>query len=706
MEHGSQVSDSAAPEHEARVKLAERWLKFAGHGRIRPLLQISGYPSCNTSRSSAAAACHSIESPPSSKGMEKSAGDEKSAAASAAVPTWYRVGDLVVDAECGRVTRDSREILLGKVSLDLLLALVRGAPGFVSVDSLLQRVWPGMVVGPETVAQRVKLLRSALDDDAKEPRYIAGVRGRGYRLVAPVTALEASAAKPSTLTDTGWDPGPEPQSGTRLPRSIAVLPFANLTAEPDKEYFGDGMAEELINVLSQVPGLKVPARTSSFAYKGRNLDVRRIARDLGVETVLEGSVRSAGERIRVVAQLVDAKSGFHVWSHSWDRRFEDLFKVQDQIAAAIVQALGVARTGARLESMAESPPTHDLEAYQLYLQGQSLRSRVNEQNLRRAVELFEQASARDPKFGRAVAAAVMARANLLYWGFTPCATLEEVERDTRRALELDPSLVEAHALLGLLSATRGRWVDADRHCRRSLSTCNPDPYLRAWYAIGVLQGAGHLRQSLAELREAYRLAPADSQIVGQLAQPHMLLGHDADALRYARLAVDLGMSDQGFLLSLVQSDVAMRSRRYAEAAQHLLAGPPTHDPAVVTLVYSALADASQRPAALAALHRSDIIRGNAVTDSYRQFPIIMWYTNLGALDLAYEAVNRFLDRFSESREIGIPGGWATLWQSQMRAFRLDRRFQALATRLGLMDYWKQFGPPDEYELTGGQLRPA
>jgi TolB-like protein len=635
--------------------------------------------------------------------MEKSVGDEKRAAA---VPTWYRVGDLVVDTERGSVTRDGQEISLGKVSFDLLVALMRGAPGFVSIDSLMQRVWSGMVVGPETVAQRVKLLRSALDDDAKEPRYVAGVRGRGYRLVAPVATLGASAAEPATLTDPECGPDPEPQTGTCLPRSIAVLPFANLTAEPDKEYFGDGMAEELINVLTQIPGLKVPARTSSFAYKGRNLDVRRIARDLGVETVLEGSVRSAGERIRVVAQLVDAKSGFHVWSHSWDRRFEDLFKVQDELAAAIVQALGVSASSRNLESAGHSRPTADLEAYQLYLQGQSLRSRANEQSLRRAVELFEQASARDPKFGRAVAAALMARANLLYWGFTPCATVEEIERDTRRALELDPSLVEAHALLGLLSATCGRWVDAERHCRRSLSTSNPDPYLRAWYAIGVLQGAGHLRQSLAELREAYRLAPADSQIIGQLAQPHMLLGHDADALRFARLAVDLGMSHQEHLLSLVQSHVAMCSHRYAEAAQHWLSGPPTHDPAVVSLVYSALADPSKRLSALSALQRSDVIGGNAVTDSYRQFPIVVWYTKLGALDLAYEAANRFLDRFSASGEIGTPGGWGVLWHSQMRPFRLDRRFQALVTRLGLMDYWKEFGPPDEYELSGVQLRPA
>jgi len=152
--------------------------------------------------------------------------------------------------------------------------------------------------------------------------------------------------------------------------------------------------------------------------------------------------------------------------------------------------------------------------------------------------------------------------------------------------------------------------------------------------------------------------------------------------------------------------VAMRCHRYAEAAQHWLSGPPNQDPAVVRLVYAAMADSSQRTAALAALQRLDFIQGNSVSDSFRHFPIQLWYTSLGALDLAYEAANRFLDRHSHSGEIGLPNGWGGLWIAQMLPFRLDPRFQALVTRLGLMDYWKQFGPPDGYELTSGQLRPC
>ena len=153
-----------------------------------------------------------------------------------------------------------------------------------------------------------------------------------------------------------------------MPRaSLAVVPFANLTGEASKEYFSDGMAEELINSLSHISGLKVPARTSSFAYKGRNVDIRRISQDLGVATILEGSVQSAGNRIRVTAELVDGRSGYHLWSSSYDRRFTDIFKLQDDLTAAIVQALR-ATLGATLASPAtRPPPTTDVLAYQLWM---------------------------------------------------------------------------------------------------------------------------------------------------------------------------------------------------------------------------------------------------------------------------------------------------------------------------------------------------
>jgi transcriptional activator of cad operon len=316
----------------------------------------------------------------------------------------YRAGDLLIDVGTRTVTREGRELDITGLSFDLLLTLVRDAPNLVSARELMERVWPGVVVSPETVIQRIMLLRQALGDSAENPLYIAAVRGHGYRMAAavatpaagPLQPAEASAAS-SAISAPGDDAsaslqGPAVAFGMRVRRriglgvlaalglllvsgaaglwwfhehrgtapvvtrvvpahvsrpdassiprsSVAVMPFANLTGDPARDYLGDGMAEELIDTLAQVPGLKVPARTSTFAYKGRSADIRQIARDLGVATVLEGSVRSAGERLRVGVRLVDAASGFQIWSQDYDRRSPDLFQLQDDLAAQTVQAL-------------------------------------------------------------------------------------------------------------------------------------------------------------------------------------------------------------------------------------------------------------------------------------------------------------------------------------------------------------------------------
>src|SRR5665213_2373760 len=250
--------------------------------------------------------------------------DTDSIVAAMAASNGYRVEDLLIDTRLGRVIRDGADLGITGLSFDLLVALVRVAPNPVSIDALMEDVWPGVVVSPETVTQRIKLLRQGLGDSANKPRYIAVRRGHGYRLLATVKPLEVELSAPSAAT------------------SVAIMPFANLTGAPGNEYLGDGMAEEIINVLSGVRGLKVPARTSSFAYKGRDADVR-----------------SAGERIRISARLVDATSGFQIWSETYDRQFADLFKLQDNLAAQIVQTLR-AHLSADLPVLPErSAPTAD-----------------------------------------------------------------------------------------------------------------------------------------------------------------------------------------------------------------------------------------------------------------------------------------------------------------------------------------------------------
>lgn len=315
----------------------------------------------------------------------------------------YRVDDLVIDVRRQRVTRGNEKIVLSPLSYELLLALLHAAPNLVSLDELMKRVWPGLVITPETVSQRVKLVRHALGDNAGSPRYIAGVRGRGYRLVAAVKAVDPSdapgpngaaflvaappftgspdvrAIDPAQPSETSasqppirqraalrrtlypalgllvaavlvytiiggeslgdWLAVEEPASGTELAgNSLAVLPFANLSGDPASEHFSDGLTEEILNRLSGSKGLRVLARTSSFAYKGSGLDAQKLRDRLGVRYLLEGSVRREGRQIRVTARLVD-ESGFRIWSRSYQRKIRGVFAVQDEIAASVVKSV-------------------------------------------------------------------------------------------------------------------------------------------------------------------------------------------------------------------------------------------------------------------------------------------------------------------------------------------------------------------------------
>src|SRR5512139_2524341 len=187
--------------------------------------------------------------------------------------------------------------------------------------------------------------------------------------------------------------------------SIAVLPFSNLSGDPAKDYFSDGMSEELLNLLARIPGLQVAARTSAFAYKGRSVDVREVGRELGVETVLEGSVRQAGDKVRITAQLIDTETGFHLWSETYDRELKDIFVVQDEIARAIVERLRIQLAPEEQQlAQRDQAPTQNVEAYEQFLQGRAIWKRRGEQNIRTAISLYQSALARDPAFARAHAA--------------------------------------------------------------------------------------------------------------------------------------------------------------------------------------------------------------------------------------------------------------------------------------------------------------
>jgi TolB-like protein len=519
-------------------------------------------------------------------------------------------------------------------------------------------------------------------------------------------ALSAAAAWKLHLgrTTTAAPPITEASSSPRT--SVAVMPFANLTGDASKEYLGDGMGEELIDALAKVPGLKVPSRTSSFAYKGRHADLKQIASDLHVGTILEGSVRSAGETIRISAELIDAQTDTHLWSDSYDRKFTDLFKLQDDLAMAIVQAMQVNLHGSSPVSVAQAPPTQDVEAYRLYLQGVSVYSRFSEKEMRDGIALLKQALDRDPGFARAWADLGIAHLGAVRGGYPLPNALQDAEQEATRALALDPGLVNGSLVLGSVSAYRGDWIKADALYEAAIARDGGNPIIRYARANDILESVGHLRLALEEANVAYRLAPVDTSALVALSAVHSIAGHDAEAIHYLDLLLQIGFSPDVTPLPQIRANALTRSGRYREAGERMLIVQPARmreagGDVVIRAVYAALGEPRKKPSAVAALQallkklKADDIDVNA------RKALIATFVQLDALDEAFQLANQTLDFFARSNTVG--SAWGVLWLPEMRPFRRDPRFQPFVTRMGLMEYWKQYGPPDDCDLKDGKL---
>ena len=302
------------------------------------------------------------------------------------------------------------------------------------------------------------------------------------------------------------------EGGRRVP-SIAVLPFANLSADKEQEYFCDGMTEELITALSALQGLRVAAHSSSFQFKGQALDIRKVGEQLNVETVLEGSVRKLGERLRVAAQLVNVSDGYHLWSERYDRRLDDVFEVQDEIARAIVEKLKVKLIG-EPEAPLVKRGTANLEAYQLYLQGRYYYARRYKGGLGEAVSCFSRAVAIDPDFAPAWAGLAESYGIMAFFAYRPVSELHPKAMEAaRRALALDESLPEAHHALAMVHLwIDWNWTAIEREFMRALAL-NPNAALtRAYYALG-LAAMGRDGDAVREAESASALDPLSAIIV-------------------------------------------------------------------------------------------------------------------------------------------------------------------------------------------------
>ena len=456
--------------------------------------------------------------------------------------------------------------------------------------------------------------------------------------------------------------------------SAAVLPFLDLSAQKDQEYFSDGLTEELITTLSQVPGLRVAARTSSFQFKGQSPDVREVGRRLDVGAVVEGSVRKSGNRLRVSTQLINVKDGYQLWSESYDRDAADVFAVQEDVARSIVAALRVRLAPARDSALAVRPTT-DLQAYDLYLKGLFAWNQRTGPALQEAVSYLEQAVARDSTFARAWAA--LAEAYILvvpYAGGSPDVTWQKAQNAGAKALALDSTSAEAYTALGYGNMVYGwNWAAAEENFRRALAA---DPN----YAIGhhwygdFLAGRGRLAESLAQMSRAHELDPLSRQIGVEWGWVSYLMHRNDEAEAHIRqtLALDPNYAQGYMRLGFVQ----VQQQRYPEAIASLkraldLGGYYPQSSGPLAFAY---ARSGNRAEAMRILDELKQRKKRGEIGTY--FAIAGTYAGLGDVGQGIEWLNRGID----VKDIYIPENF---FDPLLDPLREDPRFDQIMIRMGL-----------------------
>jgi TolB-like protein/DNA-binding winged helix-turn-helix (wHTH) protein/Tfp pilus assembly protein PilF len=498
-----------------------------------------------------------------------------------------RIGDLVVDANARSVTRDGREIDLPRLSFDLLLALIEAAPGPVSGDELMARVWNGVVVSPATISKRVELLRQALDDDAANPRYVELVRGYGYRLATPVepsvyrgrgrtrhpVAFGVAAGAVILLLFMAWHMVTDRAAkSSPSERTIAVLPFESLGGEAEERWFADGLTEEIAHEIARNGSLLVTGRTSAFAMRDAEEDARALGQALGVAFLLEGSIRQDNATLRVIVRLTETAEGFQVWSETFDAPVEDALRVQRAIASTVAERLVPGNS--RPERRDPAAESQSPEAYALYLQAVSLSPYPDGIDLPHAQSLIEQVVRLDPEFAPGWNRLAAIHGRRLF--FDPAYHLPVPEsllivRDAvERALAIDPTIGEAYANLAGIAWAFDHDLDKTADLLEQATRLDPWNLEILGFARDFARAIGDLQTSVKLGQLILRRDPLCTGCRAQLAGTLECLGKREAAERELRV-LDRGDSTARFALNLaklrLQAGDMTAARAYLERVE-------------------------------------------------------------------------------------------------------------------------------------------
>jgi TolB-like protein/Tfp pilus assembly protein PilF len=470
----------------------------------------------------------------------------------------FLFADYVLDVDRRELVGGAERVVVEPQVLDLLVYLLQNRNRVVSKDDLIASVWGGRIVSDGTLISRTYAARKAIGDTGQDQRLIRTIPRKGLRFVGEVRTRANDVGDIAAATPSRKDV--RPSSATDRP-AIAVLPFTNMSDDPEQGYFSDGISEDIIAALSRLRWFQVIARNSSFIYKGKAVHLKQVAADLGVDYVLEGSVRKVGHRVRITAQLNDVSSGSHIWAERYDRRIDDVFAVQDEITEAIVASIEPQLYVAE-NFHAQRKPPDNMGAWELVMRALSHFWRVTQEDNAIAQALLEKAIAIDPHYGQALGVLAATQTLGAYMGWADMlaaiqaaerAALAAIEADsedpwahhalgcayllTRRfdeslaelasALRLNPSFALAQAIYGLTLVFCGRWQEADEAARRALRLSPRDPLSALYYGVASYaqfvgrnyEEALQLAQTAVRMRSDYvgalRLLAASAAMAGQ-----------------------------------------------------------------------------------------------------------------------------------------------------------------------------------------------
>ncbi len=633
----------------------------------------------------------------------------------------YEFGDFRLDAIRRRMSRRSGALVpLTPRVFDTLLYLVQHSGGVLDKERLMEAIWPDSIVEENNLSQNISFLRRILGESPGSHRYIVTVPGRGYRFVAEVRALEKPEVL-ETITDTpagaaDLDTAPQDSQPTHFPiqkkvspqllwttavialsvvvfflwrsqtrnptgnaqdrpasaavsdKTIAILPFDNLSGSPENAYFADGIKDEILTRLSKVAALKVVSRTSTQKFKHAPDNLRGIAQQLGVRNILEGSVQKSGGTVRVTVQLINAQSDTHLWAETYDRRVTDIFQVESEVAERIASAL--AATLSDPEKLAlKAKPTTNVEAHEAYLKGRYFWNKRTGEGFKKAGEYFLQAIAIDPNYAQAYAGLGDVYQFTAYDAVSRTHLYAKAREAARKALTLDEMLAEPHASLGLLAMNYDwDWATAEKEFRRAIEL-NPNyPTAHHWYAE-FLAAVGRFDESLVQINRARELDPLSLIINADMGKLLYYSRRYDDALKQLEETVkmDAEFPQAHIWLGSLYSTIG----RYGDAiAAFQKVKENSWAPGWLGYVYGISGQRSEAEKVLAELER---LAAESPIDPHI---LLCVYLGLGDKDKAFAA----LEQEYEVRSLGMTSLKVNPWYDGLRS---DPRFTDLLGRMNL-----------------------